>query len=216
MKKYLIEDRILSSLTRLVIKDTLLYIDSLKEVIVAEKEVKRGLFGQAINALSSKDEKEALELAQKQLAEAQATAEKYAKELAALKATGTQASSQTASAIAQANKRAEEAEKKMKELQAQIEKLALMQEMEKKKNELDEKMKARLEAAAPKVITEHTLTSEETLSHLSLKYYGSATKPYWMVIYEANKDVVGDNPNRVRSGMVLKIPELPANLKKKK
>jgi nucleoid-associated protein YgaU len=35
------------------------------------------------------------------------------------------------------------------------------------------------------------------------------------VIYEANKDVIGDNPNRVHSGMVLKIPELPPNLEKK-
>jgi nucleoid-associated protein YgaU len=80
---------------------------------------------------------------------------------------------------------------------------------------MEEQMKASLGAAKKKFIAEHTLTSEETLSHLSLKYYGSATKPYWMVIYEANKDVIGDNPNRVHSGMVLKIPELPPNLEKK-
>jgi nucleoid-associated protein YgaU len=71
------------------------------------------------------------------------------------------------------------------------------------------------EAQEPKYIAEHTLTAEETLSHLSLKYYGHATKPYWMVIYEANKDVIGDNPNRVRPGLEIKIPELPEELKDK-
>ena len=79
--------------------------------------------------------------------------------------------------------------------------------------------KAESEAAAPaapaepKIIAEHTLTETETLSHLSLKYYGNATRPYWMVIYEANKEEVGPNPALVRVGMKIKIPELPAELK---
>ena len=60
----------------------------------------------------------------------------------------------------------------------------------------------------PEYIAEHTLAPGETLSHLALKYYGSAVKEKWMVIYEANKDVIGDNPNRVRAGTVLKIPKL--------
>jgi nucleoid-associated protein YgaU len=70
--------------------------------------------------------------------------------------------------------------------------------------------------AAPKIIAKHKLTSEETLSHLSLKYYGHATRDYWMVIYEANKDQIGDNPAHVRVGMEILIPELPDNLKAKK
>jgi nucleoid-associated protein YgaU len=74
---------------------------------------------------------------------------------------------------------------------------------------------AKLQAAQPKFIAEHTLTAEETLSHLALKYYGHATKPYYMVIYEANKDVIGENPNRVRPGLKIKIPELPTELKDK-
>jgi hypothetical protein len=57
-------------------------------------------------------------------------------------------------------------------------------------------------------IAEHTIVSGETLSHVSLKYYNSATKAKWMLIYEANKEVIGDNPNRVIPGMVLKIPKL--------
>ncbi len=62
---------------------------------------------------------------------------------------------------------------------------------------------------AVKVMAEHTVAADETLSHISLKYYGSAVKEKWMIIYEANKAVIGDNPNKIRPGQVLKIPELP-------
>ncbi|MEW5872333.1 MAG: hypothetical protein AB1894_23925 [Chloroflexota bacterium] len=88
-------------------------------------------------------------------------------------------------------------------------------------NEVDERTQAASEReeagkVAPKgqVLATHTLTAKETLSDLSLKYYGHATEPYWRLIYEANKDVVGDNPNRVHSGMVLKVPVLPESMKK--
>lgn len=88
--------------------------------------------------------------------------------------------------------------------------------------DLDEKkggemrgVSARAEGApAPKIMAVHTLTETETLSHLALKYYGSADRPYWMVIYEANKEQIGPNPALVRPGMVIQVPELPAELKK--
>jgi nucleoid-associated protein YgaU len=54
----------------------------------------------------------------------------------------------------------------------------------------------------------HTVTSDETLSHIALKYYGSAAKEKWMIIYEANKDLIGDNPNIIRKGMDLFIPDI--------
>ena len=60
----------------------------------------------------------------------------------------------------------------------------------------------------------HTLAADETLSHLSLKYYGHATEPYWRLIYEANKEVIGPNPNKVRPGLEIKIPVLPEEMKK--
>lgn len=65
--------------------------------------------------------------------------------------------------------------------------------------------------AAPKVeyIAEHVMKPDETLSHLSLKYYGSAVREKWMIIYEANKAVIGDNPAHVHPGTVIKIPKLP-------
>ena len=70
------------------------------------------------------------------------------------------------------------------------------------------KNKGKLAATPAKYIAEHTVAADETLSHISLKYYGSAVKEKWMVIYEANKAVIGDDPGRIRSGQVLKIPEL--------
>jgi nucleoid-associated protein YgaU len=64
------------------------------------------------------------------------------------------------------------------------------------------------------ILATHTLTADETLSHLALKYYGHATREYWMVIYEYNKAVVGPDPAAVRPGLVIEVPELPAELKK--
>jgi nucleoid-associated protein YgaU len=66
-----------------------------------------------------------------------------------------------------------------------------------------------LEYKSPKFIAEHTVSGDETLSHIALKYYGSAVKEKWMLIYNANNAVIGDNPNIIRPGQVLKIPELP-------
>ncbi len=59
-----------------------------------------------------------------------------------------------------------------------------------------------------KYLAEHTVASGETLSAIALKYYGSAVKDKYMAIYEENKAEIGDNPNVVKPGMVLKIPEL--------
>ncbi len=48
-----------------------------------------------------------------------------------------------------------------------------------------------------------------------MKYYGHSTPPYWKLIYEANKELIGKNPNKIIVGWKLKIPELPEELKKK-
>lgn len=62
--------------------------------------------------------------------------------------------------------------------------------------------------AEKKIKAVHTVAKDETLSHIALKYYGSAIKEKWMIIYEANKDVIGDNPNIIVPGQVLEIPEI--------
>jgi nucleoid-associated protein YgaU len=72
------------------------------------------------------------------------------------------------------------------------------------------------EDQAPQFMAEYTVQGwDETLSHVALKYYGNATRPYFLIIYEANKDVIGDNMNIIKPGMKLKIPVLPDELKKK-
>ena len=64
-----------------------------------------------------------------------------------------------------------------------------------------------------KYIATHTVAEKETLSHIARKYYKNTARPYWMVIYEANKDVIGDDPGIIVPGQELNIPELPEDLK---
>ncbi|MBL8057144.1 MAG: LysM peptidoglycan-binding domain-containing protein [Anaerolineales bacterium] len=65
--------------------------------------------------------------------------------------------------------------------------------------------KAAAEAAALRAKWQrHTVAAGETLSHISLKYYKTANR--WQEIYEANKDVIGDNHNLIKPGQELVIP----------
>ena len=59
-----------------------------------------------------------------------------------------------------------------------------------------------------KVKAEHTVKEGDTLGQIAMQYYGSAAEEKWMAIYEFNKFVIGDNPNLIKPGQVLKIPEL--------
>ncbi len=82
------------------------------------------------------------------------------------------------------------------------------EEMLKAVKEAQEKVASAGKSVPGKVKAEHTVASGETLGAIALKYYGSAAKEKWMAIYEANKEVIGDNPNLIKPGQVLKIPEL--------
>ena len=105
-------------------------------------------------------------------------------------------------AIDEANrKRVEQAEK----LKAAAEARAAEFEARRKENET--------KAAAVAIIAEHTVSNDDTLSGIALKYYKHATEPYWRFIYETNKAVIGDNPGILRPGIVLKIVNLPESLK---
>jgi nucleoid-associated protein YgaU len=174
---------------------------------MAKDEKKKGLFGKAIDAFSSRDEKEAAEKAK----QAELEARKKASQARAQQMKVSKQASEAKAAAAEAEKRAKAAEEKLKKMEAEERKEKMMEQVRKTKEERDALI---AKAAQPKFIAEHKLTADETLSHLSLKYYGSATRPYWMVIYEANKDVIGDNPAHVYPGLVVNIPELPAELKK--
>ncbi len=57
-----------------------------------------------------------------------------------------------------------------------------------------------------KVVKKHVVVSGDTLSGIAKKYYDDAGK--YMVIYKANKEIIGDNPDLIKPGMDLVIPEL--------
>ena len=69
-------------------------------------------------------------------------------------------------------------------------------------------------AKAAQVI-KHVWTSEDTYSSLAFKFYGSIKEPYWRLIYEHNKAIIGKHPNDIRVGLEIEIPPLPDELKKK-
>ena len=52
----------------------------------------------------------------------------------------------------------------------------------------------------------YTVARGDTLSHIAKEYYGKAGK--WHAIYDANRDVIGDNPDKIFPGQVLKIPAI--------
>lgn len=83
--------------------------------------------------------------------------------------------------------------------------------MKLKVQELSERLKGD-KVAPPEgvtVIAEHIVEQGETLSSIAQKYYKNSSEPYYMAIYEANKDVIGDNPNLILVGMELFIPQYP-------
>ena len=53
-----------------------------------------------------------------------------------------------------------------------------------------------------------TVNSGDSLSSIALKHYGSVE--YWPLVWDTNRETVGNNPNRIRPGMVLLIPPLSA------
>ena len=203
---------------------------------MAQPEKGKNIFQAAMDAVSNRDEKAAIEAAMKRGEELEKRIEQMQ-----------QSAAQNAAKLAEAQKKLADSEKKVTELTAQLEKaqaeltstrsdLAMsknaVQTMQQRVNainaelqkQLSEEKAKQVSAAAAaaaeaaekaQTIAEHTLKPDESLSHLALKYYGSAYEPYWRVIYEANKAVIGDNPGRVRPGTVLKIPVLPDELKKK-
>ncbi len=76
---------------------------------------------------------------------------------------------------------------------------------------IDQEKETAVEKPAPSArkwefFAEHTVAPGENLSKISEKYYGN--QGYWKPLYDANQAVIGDNPNVVVAGTVLKIPKL--------
>ena len=117
----------------------------------------------------------------------------------------------------------EEAEARQKEAQAEREALKAREEAARAEAEANARAEAaRVEAekaaaekaaaakqAAPRFtefIAEHTVVAGDNLSFISQKYYGHQGN--FRLIYEANKDVIGDNMSLIRPGQKLRIPKL--------
>lgn len=181
-------------------------------------EEKKNIFQKIGNAFSNKDKKEeAAKQAADEVAKAEEVAKTKAEELSKkaeeqkekileqsekYKAEGEARQTESeAKRIAEENKeRVEQAERYKAEAEAR------QAEFEAKKREAEE-------AKKNAIIAEHTVTSDDTLSHIALQYYGHATPTYYKLIYEFNKDVIGNNMNVIKPGQVLRIPVLPDELK---
>ncbi|MFZ0544306.1 MAG: LysM peptidoglycan-binding domain-containing protein [Candidatus Promineifilaceae bacterium] len=85
----------------------------------------------------------------------------------------------------------------------------VMGELDAAREALRHKKDVKPEPEAPKYIAKHKVVAGDTMSGLALKYYGSAVRDKWMHIYEANKELIGDNPAFIKVGQVLNIPEPP-------
>lgn len=170
-------------------------------------EKKKSIFDKAVDALTNRDEKaEAAEKAAKLQAE-KIKAEADRATAAAAKARG--------EAAAKAKADAAKVEAAQKERQ---EKLAMAQKeqadrLAAKKVELEQKRVA--EEAAQAAVVKHVWTNEDTYASLAFKHYGSIKEPYWRLIYNHNKHIIGDHPNHIKTGTEIEIPPLPEELIKK-
>jgi ABC-type amino acid transport substrate-binding protein len=61
-------------------------------------------------------------------------------------------------------------------------------------------------AGAIETLDTYVVQPGDTLSKIARKYYGDAWATSWQRIYEANRDVIGDDPARIQIGMTLEIP----------
>lgn len=59
-------------------------------------------------------------------------------------------------------------------------------------------------ANAPKPTETYEVQEGDTLGTIAKRFYGDSGK--WRAIFDANKDVIGDNPDAIRIGTKLKIP----------
>jgi nucleoid-associated protein YgaU len=63
-------------------------------------------------------------------------------------------------------------------------------------------------APPPKAPRTYTVVSGDTLWGIAKKHLGEGKR--WPEIYEQNRGVIGDNPDRIKPGQVLTIPESSA------
>jgi nucleoid-associated protein YgaU len=95
-----------------------------------------------------------------------------------------------------------------KEAEPQPEKKDAIEEAKKRTEKLRRETARKaeiLERKKEQAVKKHVVVAGDTLSAIAKKYYDDAGK--YMKIYEANKDVIGDNPDLIQPGMELVIPK---------
>lgn len=65
-------------------------------------------------------------------------------------------------------------------------------------------MRRQLARQKPAVKT-HVVKAGDTLTALAKKYYGDPKM--YMILYEANKEPIGDDPDIIKTGLELKDPD---------
>lgn len=154
----------------------------------------------------AEEAKKAAELAESQ-AKAEAAREKRAQELADKEAAKVKAEADAKAAALK--KEADAKKEKLLEAQEKSEELKAKRAAE---TEARKEAKEALEAATIK----HVWTNEDTYAKLAFKHYGSIKKPFYMLIYEHNKAIIGDNMNSIKTGTEIEIPPLPKELEDQK
>lgn len=97
----------------------------------------------------------------------------------------------------------------------QITDMSMKAELEMQRQNLRPGQITKPEPAPATPAIKHVWTKEDTYADLAFKYYGSTKEPYWRLIYDHNKKIIGNHPNDIRVGLEIEIPPLPDELKKK-
>ena len=109
----------------------------------------------------------------------------------------------------EARERLDAARKEAEERQAEAKAKAEAEAAKAREEAARKEAEAKAAASAPKYkefIAEHTVQPGDNLSFISQRYYGHQAN--FRIIYEANREIIGDNMSLIRPGQVLKIPKL--------
>jgi nucleoid-associated protein YgaU len=157
-----------------------------------KQERKKGLLDRAIDAVSTRDEKEAAEEAKK--------AADAAKHQATLEAARRQAAEAKARAAEEKVKAAEKAAAEAKAQAARLERDKKLAEAATRREESLARLRRQAEERKPRV---YVVKSGDSLSKIAKEVLGDASR--WPEIFEANKDQIKD-PNLIYPGQELYLP----------